>query len=395
MNADTGYPDCQDPLADGCTLLPEQDDGAHPCGMVRFHNLPMAQWIVENLNGNIPDFGGISTPIICKYAYAKAADKGNSHSFVAGESHAQGSGQHCHSASAPGCVRSHGKGVGGPGSSVQPSAKGSWQSGYPVSAFMNQPESELVDVRRHGKAVCGSGSSTENGVLRGQLSGKGPVRSACNVWVKGLPRDFSKYDLDIIFRQFGPLAESTMLPLQPGDVNSCAMVRFVSPSDAAWVVVNLNCNVPQGLADPIECRFAHNQASKDGGGQQQQGRSEPYDTSGPKGGRVGKAGGKGRVSHSIHAILSHAKKCGVLQGDPTVVGSATSVFIGNLPGDTSELELYKLMSPFGALASPGVTAMRGDDGSCKGCGFADFVEAKSAAAAVKVLNGFQTPEDCQ
>merc|ERR1712151_1346096 len=64
------------------------------------------------------------------------------------------------------------------------------------------------------------------------------------------------------------------------------------------------------------------------------------------------------------------------------------VQVRNLPGDTTDTDLYKLCSPFGALCPKGVKAMLTGEGQCTGTGWVDFVNEEDAAMASQNLNGF-------
>merc|ERR1719343_1440326 len=64
---------------------------------------------------------------------------------------------------------------------------------------------------------------------------------------------------------------------------------------------------------------------------------------------------------------------------------AVTLYIAGLPQDTENNDLYKLFGVFGALK--GVNVLLNPDGSCKGIGFANFVDAAGAELAVQTLNG--------
>merc|ERR1740130_808336 len=42
--------------------------------MIRFGSVEMAQWVVENINGNIPE--GLAEPIIARFANSSSGGKG-------------------------------------------------------------------------------------------------------------------------------------------------------------------------------------------------------------------------------------------------------------------------------------------------------------------------------
>merc|ERR1712032_792936 len=70
------------------------------------------------------------------------------------------------------------------------------------------------------------------------------------------------------------------------------------------------------------------------------------------------------------------------------MGAECQLYIANLPPDMTDLDLFRIFAPFGAIASSGVKAMCNEDGSCKGSGFVDFFEEEHAKLAMTSLNGF-------
>ncbi|CAE8622168.1 unnamed protein product, partial [Polarella glacialis] len=66
--------------------------------------------------------------------------------------------------------------------------------------------------------------------------------------------------------------------------------------------------------------------------------------------------------------------------------------IAGLPIDTTDLDLYKIFAPFGALFPKGVRAMLHPDGTCKGIGFVNFLDSACLEAAVQTLNGTTMPD---
>merc|ERR1712226_1513387 len=66
------------------------------------------------------------------------------------------------------------------------------------------------------------------------------------------------------------------------------------------------------------------------------------------------------------------------------------IYVSSLPADTTDLDLFKLFSQFGAIKPSGVKAMLNEDGTCKGFGFVDFLDPMSAQTAVASMNGLTT-----
>jgi len=79
---------------------------------------------------------------------------------------------------------------------------------------------------------------------------------------------------------------------------------------------------------------------------------------------------------------------GALPGGANYENDENTLFVGGLPHDTTDLDLYKIFSPFGAIAPKGIKAMLHlPTGNCKGYGFVNFMDASASQAAVAALNG--------
>lgn len=253
-----------------------------------------------------------------------------------------------------------------------------------------------------------------------------PPLPSDNVWVGDLPIGTDKIQLALIFESWGQIIESRMLPGRDELSKPCAMIRFSSVDVASAVVQNLDGKIPEGLLEPIIVRFANAPRGK-GGGQVASaglagnsfGPAAIADNAGGLmpdqaggllragvssasrgvfvpppvtglGKAAGKSVGKAGVPGSFNAIYQSVKKAGVLGGG--IVPPECSVFIKNIPADTTDLDLYKLFSPFGAIPTTGVKAMINPDGTCKGFGFVDFAEPEAAANAVMSLDGHTLPD---
>lgn len=342
-------------------VMPPRHSGQKACAMVRFSSLEEATWIVDNVNGNIPS--GLAEPIVVRYA------------------------------NNPG-----GGGSGGP---------------KPWASTPVQPGPSRV-APAGGKANAG-----------------GDPPPSANLWVGDLPPDLTQENLQAIFEAYGTVTNSKVLPpKQPGQ-NASAMVRFGSIEEASWVVENVNGNVPQGLESPVIVRYANaprgpaaggfGGAIAGGGGKgwataaataasRAVQRTAPYGDAAAvpainpkaaglrpmgKGGATwgagimpGKGFGKTSGPGSAQTLVYAARKAGILGGGTVPI--ECQVYIKNLPRDMSDLDLFRLFAPFGPLAPSGCTVMTHEDGSCKGFGFVDFVDADNANLAVTTLNGFTT-----
>merc|ERR1719384_1654623 len=69
-----------------------------------------------------------------------------------------------------------------------------------------------------------------------------------------------------------------------------------------------------------------------------------------------------------------------------------TVLISGLPSDTTDHDLLKIFSPFGAIAPGGVRVTLNPDGTAKGNGMINFLALESAQQAVETLNNCMLPD---
>uniref|UniRef100_A0A7S2B7S3 RRM domain-containing protein n=1 Tax=Alexandrium andersonii TaxID=327968 RepID=A0A7S2B7S3_9DINO len=167
-----------------------------------FDSLEQAKWVVENLDGNMPE--GIPTPVNVSYAYG-------------------------------GSTWNKGGGGGGGGG-------GSWSG--PRSSPYGGKGGMLPDntiMMGGGKGACTIGmfkrSLQSQGVLPG---GKGfKVDDSCQVYIRGLPPDATDRDLADIFGPFGPIPPRGIKAMldQEGNCTGVGFVDYLDP-DSARAAVN-------------------------------------------------------------------------------------------------------------------------------------------------------------
>merc|ERR1719313_1011542 len=99
-------------------------------------------------------------------------------------------------------------------------------------------------------------------------------------------------------------------------------------------------------------------------------------------------GGKGQKgSIGIELILQGIESSGALPGGSMWTNPAACINITGLPADTTNVHLYRLLSPFGAILPKGVNAMLNPDGTCRGYGFINLRDEASAQLAIANMNG--------
>lgn len=96
---------------------------------------------------------------------------------------------------------------------------------------------------------------------------------------------------------------------------------------------------------------------------------------------------------SIKTLVEGILDSGALPGGVKYSNDQNTLFIGGLPRDTTDLELYQIFAPFGAVAPKGILAMRGGGPgpNCKGYGFVNYMSAQAAEKAINTLHGTTMP----
>eukprot|EP00747_Dinoflagellata_sp_TGD_P185443 gnl/TRDRNA2_/TRDRNA2_42001_c0_seq1.p1 gnl/TRDRNA2_/TRDRNA2_42001_c0~~gnl/TRDRNA2_/TRDRNA2_42001_c0_seq1.p1 ORF type:complete len:345 (-),score=83.50 gnl/TRDRNA2_/TRDRNA2_42001_c0_seq1:112-1146(-) len=90
----------------------------------------------------------------------------------------------------------------------------------------------------------------------------------------------------------------------------------------------------------------------------------------------------------IKGLVRQLTSTNTLPGGGRWENNENTIFVGGLPEDTSDLDLYQMFSPFGAIAPRGATAMKDKEtGNCTGIGFVNYLDASHAQLAIRTLNG--------
>eukprot|EP00928_Gymnodinium_smaydae_P017844 TRINITY_DN1680_c4_g1_i1.p1 TRINITY_DN1680_c4_g1~~TRINITY_DN1680_c4_g1_i1.p1 ORF type:complete len:389 (-),score=54.04 TRINITY_DN1680_c4_g1_i1:140-1306(-) len=293
--------------------------------IISYGTIAEAKWLVENLNGNIPE--GIDTPVLVRF---KDQNKG--------------------------------------GKGVQPDM--SWNAG--------------------------------KGGTMSWADGKGTGRndSGSAVFIGNLPGDMNEQTLHQVFGAYGTIRQATLMPPNSNG-KKAAIVEFSTQQEASWIVENLNGNLPEGLigTDSVVVKFKQAGSKGDAGatawgkgwgkGDVGDGGWGPYDKGkGDKGGK-GNKGGKCGIKTLVDGLMDS----GAMPGGVKYSNDEAALFVGGLPPDTNDVDLFWIFSPFGAIAPRGVKAMMTPDNSqCKGIGFVNYLDPNNATQAIATLNGTQMPD---
>jgi len=283
-------------------FLPGQGKNA---ALIRFMTLDEAKWIVENLNGNIPQ--GLTTPVNVKFANppgSKGGEKGKWGGGWGGDSKGSWGGDN----------------------------KGSWGG--------------------DSKGSCGSEKGKWGGDNKGSWGGdsKGSGGGDKGSWGGG----------------------------SKGSWGGDSKGSWGGDNKGSWGSDKGSWGADKGNSD------------KGKGGD----RWTPYGKGAGQAG--GMSEGKGEKGIKLTNISIQTLKKGLQMAEALPGGKWSNddgaLWIGGLPPDTTDLDLYHIFSPFGAVPSSGVRAMLNEDGTCKGFGFVNFVESAAAQQALETLNGTVQPD---
>mmetsp|Transcript_39203 Transcript_39203/g.83519 ORF Transcript_39203/g.83519 Transcript_39203/m.83519 type:complete len:496 (+) Transcript_39203:84-1571(+) len=192
-----------------------------------------AQWLVDNVSGNIPQ--GLTTPVAIKLATAGAG---------AGKGGCMGK---------MGMMGKMGKGMNAWGGGQGMDSSGGAWGGNQFEMMQN-----LMSMM-WGGSWNGGGMGKDGGMGKGSGGGKpaGPAMPSDNLYVKGFHDGISDEEVRTIMNKYGKVNSCRVLPTVPGRTSGTpCLVRMSSIDEAKWIVENLNGNIPEGHTTPIEVKFA-------------------------------------------------------------------------------------------------------------------------------------------
>jgi len=227
-----------------------------------------------------------------------------------------------------------------------------------------------------------------------------------HVIIGELPADLDEAGLKTNFEAYGTIKWCKLFNGKGGSGKKSAMIEFSSVEEATWLVENLNGNVPLGLETEVTVKFKPPKGSGAGGGFGGGGfskggagnRSSPYGVvpagkgggmmmGGKMGMMMGMSGEPSTINDLWKGLLRHK----ILPGG-TWANDERTVCVNGLPSDTTDHDLLKIFSPFGAIAPGGVRVKLNDDGTAKGSGMINFLHLESADAAIETLNNCMMPD---
>jgi len=265
-----------------------------------------------------------------------------------------------------------------------------------------------------GKGGKGNGWNKGDGQKDGWNSGgkggnqleqqpMGEPQPSDNLYVKGLPAAFDQATCEELFNGYGKVMQCRVM--NHGNLSS-ALIRMESFEMAQWILENLDSNIPEGLASPIEVRYADTPAQKAARMQQFGGKGEQFGTAKGEGkGRPSPYGegvelGEAQVGNSdpflppqvkegVDIMLANMGAKGIGKGKKNIPGDQTNLYVKDLPGTADELYVYRVFSPFGSLES--INVKPSPDGSWA-IAFVKYRTEEEAANAIQGLTNCLLPD---
>lgn len=115
-----------------------------------------------------------------------------------------------------------------------------------------------------GKAVLALNSSAwGKRVIKVVIARPSPQQQAkSNLYVAGLPLDWRKPELEVLFAPFGHIVQSRVLVDKEGQSRGIGFVRFENVADAQQAVKKVNETVPEDANEPLVVKFAGEKNSR-------------------------------------------------------------------------------------------------------------------------------------
>eukprot|EP01012_Entosiphon_sulcatum_P015334 TRINITY_DN2031_c0_g1_i1.p1 TRINITY_DN2031_c0_g1~~TRINITY_DN2031_c0_g1_i1.p1 ORF type:complete len:254 (+),score=30.97 TRINITY_DN2031_c0_g1_i1:141-902(+) len=220
-----------------------------------------------------------------------------------------------------------------------------------------------------------------------------------NLFVKGFPLTWREAELHQLFSSYGEISQSTVFIDKLSAISKgFGLVRFASESAASMAQQALNGFVIEG--SPLVVKYADGPMSKAQRGIRAQTRFASLPT--PRFHPYATAPAPVpipvpmpyRPQYQQHTIPRHFQPAAAALPEPPVPGNlpppedGSNLFIGGLSSRLDEVFLYRMMAPFGAIASLRLQ-LDPHTGQSKGYGFVRYQYAADAMNAITAYNGLE------
>jgi len=239
-----------------------------------------------------------------------------------------------------------------------------------------------------------------------------------NLYIANLPKSMAEDELRILFEQHGEVIRTKILVDDAGDSKGCGFILFSKTSEADAAIKGLHGQVLEGAPNPLTVKRAkedqkqHQQQMGIMGGHPQQSVHIIHHyapladgAAGPSGSPLTTISGNGGPMRNVISkpqrynpmAAQAAPSYGAHQGygptgaPPMTVSSdgtvGHTIFVYNIGAEASEIDLYTLFGPFGAIVKVHIQRDLAT-GVGKGFGFVTFGDYNDATLAIQAMNGY-------
>lgn len=258
---------------------------------------------------------------------------------------------------------------------------------YPAQELATKAIAEVNGIEMEGKTIKVSYARQSTSETKNT-----------NVYIANLPASLSEDTLLEVFQPFGTVLTHKLLSNPDGSSRGAGFVRYATNSEALKAINAMAGKTLPNSEGPLIAKLAIPPKSK-----QNSSLALNSITSSTLNG-IGAAARAVNVRFNPLASinqninpnsgLARIMSAGSLQGiNSNLVGHPASVYVFGLQSTHSELTLYELFSPFGAILN--VKLIRDhskEDNPCKGYGFVNFTKYEDAHQAVLSMNNIPFEE---
>jgi len=234
-----------------------------------------------------------------------------------------------------------------------------------------------------------------------------------NLYIANLPKALTEDELRVTFEEFGEIVRTKILVDQAtGDSRGCGFILYSKTSEADAAIKSMHGQVLDGAPNALTVKRAkedqknHSQGMGIMGGPPQQSvhiihHYSPYEGPGVGPGMAGLGGQKGGPMRNV---ISKPQRFNPMATPTSFMGgygatgapphmalgqdsASHTIFVYNIGPEASEIDLYTLFGPFGAITKVHIQRDM-QTGAGKGFGFVTFGDYNDASLAIQSMNGY-------
>jgi len=211
-----------------------------------------------------------------------------------------------------------------------------------------------------------------------------------NVFIANLPKTVDEEQLKSMFAPYGQIIRSKILvDHQTGVSKGCGFILFSKTAEADWAISELNGSMAPGSTNLMTVKKAQDSEQTKAMKHGQIQVIHHYSSYPGAGGTVSPYTLPIRTtSRTVNRFnpMSSGRQLAPVQMDSSEAGH--TLFIYNIGPDATEIELYGLFGPFGAITKVHIQRDL-TTGAGKGFGFVTYNDYNDAVSAIQAMNGYE------